>query len=165
MNSSIRSVCLPVAACLALAVRLPGADTPAASKPAAAATSATATPAPAAALPPRPQPPAPMLPRSLEGVVTQDEFTTYVRFQQGLREDPEIKALNVQIRGKMNEMLELQKKVQMAQQKAVEANPEIKAIADKIAKSRQRPPPPPPGNAHPAPAPAAAAAAPTATPK
>jgi hypothetical protein len=74
------------------------------------------------------------------GFVTQEEFEAFVKFQQGLRENPEIKALNAQIREKMNEVIALQKQVQLAQQKAVDANPDIKAIADKITKARARPP-------------------------
>jgi len=113
------------------------------------------------------------MPRSLGGVITQEEFTAYVKFQQSLREEPEIEELNTQIRAKINEVMEMQKKVQLAQQKAVEANPEMKAIVDKIMKSRQRPPAGAalhPGALVVAPVPAHAAAAttpagPTATPK
>jgi hypothetical protein len=98
--------------------------------------------------------------------VTQDEFTAYVKFEQGLKEDPEIKELSGQIHGKMNEMIELQKKVQLVQQKALEAHPDIKAIVDKINKSRQRPPPRPAPAAQATVAPVAApTAAPTAAPK
>jgi hypothetical protein len=170
MNCSLRIAYLPAAAaCLAMVVRLSGADTPPAQPTTAAPSATAAAPAPtsAAALPPHNQPLPPALPRSLDGIVTQDEFTAFVKFQQSLREDPEIKELNGQIRAKMIEMSELQKKVQLAQQRAIEAHPDIKAIADKIAKSRQRPQPFPAAQAaHATAAPAAAAtAAPTAAPK
>src|SRR5450631_4091816 len=132
MNRTFRLTTL--AACLALTLRLTGADTPAA-QPAKAAPGA-AVAAPAAA--PAPHVVPLQLPRALEGFVTLEEYTTYVKFQQGLRDDPEIKATSLQIRAKMNEMLELQKKVQQAQQKAIEANPEIKAIYDKIVKSKPK---------------------------
>jgi hypothetical protein len=164
MKSTLRLAYLPaLAACLTLAVRLSGADTPAqpaaaSLKPAAvepaAASAATTTPTPHATVP--------QLPKPLEGVVTQEEYETFVKFQQGLREDPEIKDMNTQIRAKMNEMLELQKKVQLAQQKAVEARPDIKAIADKIMKARAKPPAVGPAGAHPAASGATPPAAPTA---
>jgi len=82
----------------------------------------------------------PQLPRALEGVITQDEYAAYVKFQQGLRDLPEIKDLTTQIRQKMSEMIELQKKSQAAQQKAIESNPDIKAIVDKIKKGKPKPP-------------------------
>ena len=63
-----------------------------------------------------------------------------MKFQQGLRDLPEIKDLTTQIRQKMSEMIELQKKSQAAQQKAIESNPDIKAIVDKIKKGKPKPP-------------------------
>jgi hypothetical protein len=101
------------------------------------------------------------MPKAFEGFVTQEEYAAFVSFQQGLREDPEIKAMNVQIRAKMTEMLDMQKKVQLAQQKAVEARPDIKAIADKMMKARARPAVVAPRPQAPA---AASAAAPTSAP-
>jgi hypothetical protein len=95
------------------------------------------------------------------GVITQDEYNAYVKFQQGLREIPEIKELNIQMRQKMSEMMELQKKSQAAQQKALEANPEIKAITDKIRKGKPKPPAPVQHAAPAVPAASAPAAAPT----
>ena len=167
MNSSLRLTCIStVAACLTLAVRLSGADTPT-SKPATAAPSvAAATPAATPVAAPTPTPrPTPQLPKSFEGLVTQDEYNTFVKFQLGLREDPEISALNVQIRGKMNEMLDLQKKVQAAQQKAIESHPDIKAIADKIMKGKAKPAGAAPGAAKAAAPVSATAPAPTTPPK
>ena len=164
MNNSLRLTCLPaVVACLTLAVRLSGADTPlpqpaaAAPTPAAVVTAA----APAGAVTPTPHVAVPSMPKAFEGFVTQEEYAAFVSFQQGLREDPEIKAMNVQIRAKMTEMLDMQKKVQLAQQKAVEARPDIKAIADKMMKARARPAVVAPRPQAPA---AASAAAPTSAP-
>ena len=166
MNRSLRSICLPaLAASLTLAARL-SADTPAAQPPVPApaktAAAPAAEPAAAPAAAPTPQVVAPpQLPKALEGVITQDEYVAYVKFQQGLRNLPEIKDLTAQIRQKMSEMIELQKKTQAAQQKAVEANPEIKAITDKIRKGKPKPPAPAQAVAHAAPAAVAPAAAPT----
>ncbi len=141
MNRSLRSTCLPaLVAFLTLAVRL-SADTPAAQQPVTAPTTGTTAPASAPAAAPAPHVTAPpQLPRALEGVITQDEYAAYVKFQQGLRDLPEIKDLTTQIRQKMSEMIELQKKSQAAQQKAIESNPDIKAIVDKIKKGKPKPP-------------------------
>jgi hypothetical protein len=100
------------------------------------------------------------LPRALEGVVTLEEFTALIKFQQGLRENPEISALNQQIRAKMAEVTELQKQAQAVQQKELEAHPDIKAISDKIKSHRPKPPMAPVG----APKPPAPTSAPTAAP-
>ena len=159
-----RALITSIAACLTLALRLSGADTPTATTPAAA----PASTAPAAAVTPAPTPKVvPLqLPKALVGVVTLEEFTSLVKFQQSLRTLPEIAALNEQIRAKMNEMIELQKKAQAAQEKELETHPDIKAISDKIKAHRSKPPMAqpaamPPGTAG-APAPAAAhVAAPT----
>jgi hypothetical protein len=170
MNNSLRLICLAaVAACLALAARTSRADAtpaqPTATAPGATVSSPVA--APAGAVTPSPRPITPQLPRSLEGVITQDEYAAFVRFQQGLREDPVIKDLSTQIHAKMSEMLALQKQIQAAQQKAIDANPDIKAIADKMKKGRPKPPAAPmsaaPAPAR-APAPATAAAPAAAVP-
>jgi hypothetical protein len=156
MKSLLRRSYIPaIVACLTLALRLSGADTPAAPTPA-AAPSATA-PAPVTPVP-TPKVTPLQLPKALVGVVTLEEFTSLVKFQQSLRTQPEIAALNEQIRAKMNEMIELQKKAQAVQEKELEAHPDIKAISDKIKAHRNHPPVAPvaPGTA-----PAAAAAAPT----
>ena len=143
MNRSFRRLLLPaLSAGLALAVRLSGADAP---------TSAptTASPSPIAGAPvtaatvPTPTPKPLVLPKPLEGVITQEEFETYVKFQQQVREDPDMKALNDQIIAKRKEVYELQKKAQAAVQAMIEANPEIKAIADKIKAHNSRPMPAP----------------------
>jgi hypothetical protein len=159
MKSPLRRTCLAaLAACLTVVAHLSGADSP---------TPPVAPAAPAVAPAPAPVAPKAMplqLPKALEGVVTLDEFTALVKFQQGLRENPEIVALNKQIRGKMNEMIELQKQAQAVQQKELEAHPDIKAISDKIKAHRPRPPGPPVmGQRPPMPTPAPSAA-PTATP-
>ncbi len=136
MNRSLRYAYFPAfAAGLTLAVRLFGADMAPPSPTTVAAGGAAAAPAVA----PTPTP-TPRLPKALEGVVDQDEFTAYIKFVQGLKEDPEIKALNDEIRGKMAEMTALQKKVQAAQLKALAAHPDIQAIVDKIKKGRPKPP-------------------------
>lgn len=161
MNRSLRSLLLPAAvACISFAARL-AADTPASAPAATPAVVPAAAPAGAPVATPTPRVITPQLPKALEGIVTQDEFAAFVKFQQGLREDPDIKALNDQIRAKMNEMVDLRKKVQLAQQKAIEAHPDIKAIADKMMKARQKGPLTAPGAAvkppvAPAPAPAVA---------
>ena len=139
MNRPLRFTIL--AASLTLALHLSAADTPSAQPAAAVPKDVAKAPAAAPAAAPAPTPrvtPTPQLPHALEGVITQDEYVTFVKFQQVLREDPEVKELSVQIRQKMNEMLELQKKSQVAQQKAIDANPEIKAIADKIKKGKAK---------------------------
>ena len=164
MKSLLRRAHLPaVVACLTLALRLSGADTPTAPMPAApapaAAIAAAVTPAPTPKVMPL------QLPKALVGVVTLEEFTALVKFQQGLRSMPEIAALNEQIRAKMNEMIELQKKAQLAQEKELEAHPDIKAISDKIKARRNKPAMVPPATVPPgtpgAPVSAAPAAAPT----
>jgi hypothetical protein len=92
--------------------------------------------------------------------VTLDEFTALIKFQQGLRENPDIAAINTQIRGKMTEITELQKQAQAVQQKELEAHPDIKAISDKIKAHRPKPPAPPVA----APKPPIAAPSPVAAP-
>jgi hypothetical protein len=158
MKSPLRRTFLPaLAACLTVVAHLSGADSP--TPPAAPAVA----PAPGVAnTPPAPKVTPLQLPKALEGVVTLDEFTALVKFQQGLRENPEIMALNKQIRGKMNEMIELQKQAQAVQQKELEAHPDIKAISDKIKAHRPKPPFAGPRPPMPTMAPVAA---PTAAPK
>jgi hypothetical protein len=138
MKSTLRRTCLPaLAACLTLVAPLSGADSP---TPAVAPVAPAVAPAAAPAAAPTPKVTPLQLPKALEGVVTLEEFTSLVKFQQGLRENPEIVALNQQIRGKMNEMIELQKQAQAVQQKELEAHPDIKAISDKIKAHRPKPP-------------------------
>jgi hypothetical protein len=142
MNRPFRHLLLPaLSAALALAVRLSGADAPTSAPT--AATPSPAAGAPAVVTQPTPTPRvAPLvLPKPLEGVITQEEFETYVKFQKQVREDPDMKALNDQILAKRKEMVELQKKAQAAVQAMIEANPEIKAIADKIKAHNSRPMP------------------------
>jgi hypothetical protein len=159
MKSPLRRAQIPaLAACLTLVASLCAADSP---PPAAPATPAVApATAPAGAPAPGPKVMPIQLPKALEGVVTLEEFTSLVKFQQGLRENPEIVALNQQIRAKMNEMIDLQKKAQAVQQKELEAHPDIKAISDKIKSHR----PKPPAAAVPPPKPPAPLSAPTAAP-
>jgi hypothetical protein len=166
MKSSLRRATLPIlAACLTLALRLSGADAPSAPP------TVVAPAAPAAAVTPAPGPKVmPLqLPKALEGVVTLEEFTALVKFQQTTRAQPEIVALNEQIRAKLNEVIALRKQAQAAQQKAIDANPDIKAIADKIKAHTSRPPMPPgaapgamPAPLHPNPQPPVAAPTPAA---
>jgi hypothetical protein len=163
MKSPLRRTCLPtVAACLTLVARLSGADS---STPPVAPAAPVVAPAPAAALAQRPTPTPLQLPKALEGVVTLEEFTALVKFQQGLRENPEIVALNQQIRGKMNEMIALQKQAQAVQQKELDAHPDIKAISDKIKAHRPKPPALPVAGPKPPMPTAASGAAPTPAPK
>src|SRR5580658_276659 len=141
MKSPLRRACLPIfAACLTGLASLASADptpTPAAAAPAAKPAVAPA-PAPASVNPPGPKVTPLQLPKALEGVVTLDEFTALIKFQQGLRENPDIAAINTQIRGKMTEITELQKQAQAVQQKELEAHPDIKAISDKIKAHRPK---------------------------
>jgi hypothetical protein len=158
MKSLLRRAHLPaVAACLTLALRLSGADTPTVTPAAVAPVAAAVTPAPTPKVVPL------QLPKALVGVVTLEEFTSLVKFQQSLRTIPEIAALNEQIRAKMNEMIELQKKAQAVQEKELEAHPDIKAISDKIKARRNKPPMVPPATVPPG-TPGAAAAAPAVAP-
>jgi len=140
MNRSLRRLFLPtISACVVLAVRLCGADAPTPSPAMAAAKPAAVAPAPTPKVMPL------QLPKALEGVITQEEFEAYIKFQQELRGNPEIKALNEQIRAKRNEMFDLQKKAQAAVQAELESHPDIKAIADKIKAHNARPATPPGG--------------------
>jgi len=160
MKSPLRRAQIPaLAACLTLVASLCAADSPPPPVAPAMPAAAPAT-APAGAPAPGPKVMPLQLPKALEGVVTLEEFTSLVKFQQGLRENPEIVALNQQIRGKMNEMLELQKKAQAVQQKELEAHPDIKAISDKIKAHRPKPPMAP----VPPPKPPSPLSAPTAAP-
>ena len=136
MNRFLRRLFLPaISACIVLAVRLSGADTPTAA-PATASAAVNPAPLPAA---PAPKITPLQLPKALEGVITQEEFEAYIKFQQGLREDPAIKALNDEMRAKRAEMYELQKKAQAAMQTELESHPDIKAIADKIKAHNMKP--------------------------
>jgi hypothetical protein len=141
MKSPTLRTCLPaLAACLTVVAHLSGAES---STPPVAPAAPVVAPAPTVAPAPAPKVMPIQLPKALEGVVTLDEFTALVKFQQGLKENPEIITLNQQIRGKMNEMIELQKQAQAVQQKELEAHPDIKAISDKIKAHRPKPPAPP----------------------
>lgn len=136
MNRSLRRFFLPaISACVVLAVRLTGSDAPA---PVPAVTPAAANPA---ALPGATAPKImPLqLPKALEGVITQEEFESYIKFQQSLRENPDIKALTDQIRAKRAEMFDLQKKQQATMQTELESHPDIKAIVDKIKAHNTKP--------------------------
>ena len=159
MNRSLRRFFLPtLSACVALAVRLSGADAP--TPVPAAATASPAATSPAAVAPaPAPKVMPLQLPKALEGVITQEEFEAYIKFQQEIREDPVIKDLNNQIRAKRNEMFDLQKKAQAAVQASLEAHPDIKAISDKIKAHNTRPATAPGGAPALRPAPTAAAPA------
>src|SRR5580693_1474 len=100
MKSPLRRTCLPaLVACLTLVAHLSGADSPTPTPAVAPAVAPAGAPAAAAAPTPKVTPL--QLPKALEGVVTLEEFTSLVKFQQGLRENPEIVTLNQQIRGKM----------------------------------------------------------------
>jgi hypothetical protein len=137
MNRSLRRFFLPaISACIVVAVRLSGADTP---TPVPATAAAAVNPAPLPVAPVAPKIMPLQLPKALEGVITQEEFEAYIKFQQGLRENPEIKALGDQIRAKRAEMLDLQKKAQAAAQAELEAHPDIKAIQDKIKAHNTKP--------------------------
>jgi hypothetical protein len=162
MKSPIRRTCLAaLAAGLTAVAHLSGADSP---TPAVAPAVAPAPAPGVAAAPAAPKVTPLQLPKALEGVVTLDEFTALVKFQQGLRMNPEIVALNQQIRGKMNEMIELRKQAQAVQQKELEAHPDIKAISDKIKAYRPKPPAPPVAGSKPPMPTTAPVAAPTPTP-
>jgi hypothetical protein len=135
MNSLLRRSLIPaLVACLTLSARLSGADTPAATPAPVASPAANAVPAPGPKIVPF------TLPKNLEGVVTLEEYTSYFKFMQSLQQDPEIKALNDQARAKMAEFNELRKQSGAAQQKAINANPEIKAIIDRMRKGKPKPP-------------------------
>jgi hypothetical protein len=163
MNRSFRRLVLPaLSACVALAVRLTGADAPT-PVPTAAAKPAAIAPAAAPAVAPKVAPL--LLPKQLEGVITQEEFETYIKFQQEMRENPDIKAINNQIREKRIEMIDLQKKSQAAVQAQIDAHPDIKVITDKIkAHNNARPPMSVAPSTGPVPATHAVAAPPVATP-
>ena len=77
-------------------------------------------------------PPSPMLSPVLSGIISQEEYAKFTAFQQQLNDDPTIKALNASITGHIKALQQLQTEVHAAREKLIAANPDIKAIRDKM---------------------------------
>lgn len=134
-NKSSRKLARVALASFAVALSA-AAQTVQSSKPEAAATK-TAAPAahvpvapPAAAITPAKGPIT--LPPNLVGVVTPDEFQKYMDAQVRLRADPVIKGLEDKIKVHMESMQKIQTELNAARAKALAADPQAKAAADKI---------------------------------
>lgn len=67
-----------------------------------------------------------------EGIISHEEYRKYVTFQEHVDEDPAIKELNAEITGHMKEVRRLRAQTNAMREKLISANPEIKAIRDKI---------------------------------
>jgi hypothetical protein len=68
----------------------------------------------------------------LAGVITPEEYQTFISFQQHLNEDPSIKALNARISELSKELQQLHREAFAMREQLWAANPEIKAIREKI---------------------------------
>jgi len=79
--------------------------------------------------------PTPFLP----GNITAEEFEKYSAFQQKLNDDPKIKELNAQIADHLKEVRRLQANLHAARDQAMLADPEIKAIRDKLMSAAHSP--------------------------
>ncbi len=72
------------------------------------------------------------VPANLQGVVTAEEFQKYLAFQQQLRSDPGIKEVNDRIMQHVQELQKLQTSLNRLRDAALAANPDAKAISDRI---------------------------------
>jgi hypothetical protein len=76
-----------------------------------------------------------LVPKHLDGVVTEEEFKSYLAFQNKLRDEPKVKALNEKIMSLVGEMQKLQVELDAARKTALDSDPKAKAVGDKIAKA------------------------------
>jgi hypothetical protein len=76
-----------------------------------------------------------LVPKHLDGVVTEEEFKSYLAFQNKLRDEPKVKALNEKIISLVGEMQKLQVELDAARKTALDSDPKAKAVGDKIAKA------------------------------
>ena len=77
-------------------------------------------------------PPVPMLSPALNGIITPEEGAKLQAFQQQLSQDPAVKEMNARIGAQIKELQHLQAEANALREKLIAANPEIKAIQDKI---------------------------------
>jgi uncharacterized small protein (DUF1192 family) len=75
---------------------------------------------------------APMLPPMLQGVISADEYKEFTAFQQHVNDDPALKEINAKIATLAKELQQLRAEATATREKLIAANPEIKAIQDKI---------------------------------
>jgi len=78
-------------------------------------------------------PPTPMIAYMLQGILSDEEYKTYNAFQLHLNEDPAIKEINTRIAKLAKELQQLRMEANATREKLIAANPEIKAIQEKIA--------------------------------
>jgi len=69
---------------------------------------------------------------SVDSILSPEELQKYTAFQQQLNDDPAIKELNAKIVAVNKELHQLQAESRALHEKLLAANPEIKAIRDKI---------------------------------
>jgi len=72
------------------------------------------------------------LPKYLEGVLTEEEFHSFIAFQQQVLDRPDCKELMAKIVDLRKQMLQLQTQLAGVRQKALADNPQMKAIGDKM---------------------------------
>jgi len=77
-------------------------------------------------------PSTPMQSPMLQGIISADEYKAYTAFQQQINEDPAIKEINAKLAKLTKEIQQLRTKANATREKLISANPEIKAIRDKI---------------------------------
>lgn len=115
---------------------------------------------PAGPYPGGPSPMAPQtnaLPKYLEGIITLDEFQSFMKFQQQVNDDPASKELIAKIIALRQQAQQLQAELSKMRGKALADNPGMKAIADKMQAAMLAHSPMPPMSMMPAPAPTAPA--------
>ena len=77
-------------------------------------------------------PSAPMMSSMLQGIISADEYKAYTTFQQQINEDSAIKEINAKLAKLTKEIQQLRTEANATREKLISANPEIKAIRDKI---------------------------------
>jgi len=75
----------------------------------------------------------PMGASMFQGIITDEEYKTFTAFQQQLNSDPAIKAINDKIAKLSQELQKLHAEASATREKLIAANPEVKAIQNKIA--------------------------------
>jgi uncharacterized coiled-coil DUF342 family protein len=68
----------------------------------------------------------------LAGIITPEEYRTYVEFQQHLNDDPAIREMNAKIAEAAKELQRLRAEAGAVRERLTDANWEIKTIRDKI---------------------------------
>jgi hypothetical protein len=77
-------------------------------------------------------PPTITLPKYLEGVITLEQLRAFMKFQQEVNEQPEIKELLAKLAAQTQQVRLMQSELSKARAKALTDNAEMKAIADKM---------------------------------